>query len=50
MEASQNGRYVHILLPDGISLEKGADRNGPTAVIKSASKLAQLKTGGVLLN
>ncbi len=50
MEASPNGRHAHIPLPDGISPEKGADRNGPTAVIKSASKLDQLKTGGALLN
>lgn len=50
MEASPNGRNAGIPLPDGISPEKGADRNGPTAVIKSASKLDQLKTGGALLN
>ncbi len=50
MEASANGRHAGIPLPDGISPEKGADRNGPTAVIKSASKLDQLKTGGALLN
>lgn len=50
MEASPNGRKAGIALPDGISPEKGADRNGPTSVIKSASKLDQLKTGGALLN
>ena len=50
MEASPNGRHAGIPLPDGISPEKGADRNGPTAVIKSAAKLDQLKTGGALLN
>lgn len=50
MEASPNGRHAGIPLPDGISPEKGADRNGPTAVIKSASKIDQLKTGGALLN
>ncbi len=50
MEASPNGRHANIPLPDGISPEKGADKNGPTAVIKSASKLDQLKTGGALLN
>ncbi len=50
MEASPNGRYAGIPLPDGISPEKGADRNGPTSVIKSASKIDQLKTGGALLN
>lgn len=50
MEASPNGRRRGIPLADGISPEKGADRNGPTAVIKSASRLDQLKTGGALLN
>jgi formate C-acetyltransferase len=50
MEASPNGRHAGVALPDGISPEKGADRNGPTAVIRSASKLDQLKTGGALLN
>lgn len=50
MEASPNGRHAGIPLPDGISPEKGADRNGPTAVVKSASKIDQLKTGGALLN
>ncbi len=50
MEATPNGRKAGVSLPDGISPEKGADRNGPTAVIKSASKIDQLKTGGALLN
>lgn len=50
MEASPNGRHAGIPLPDGISPEKGADRNGPTSVVKSASKIDQLKTGGALLN
>ncbi|EDK32377.1 trans-4-hydroxy-L-proline dehydratase [Clostridium kluyveri] len=50
MEASPNGRHAGIPLPGGISPEKGADRNGPTSVVKSASKIDQLKTGGALLN
>jgi formate C-acetyltransferase len=50
MIASPNGRHAGIPLPDGISPEKGADRRGPTAVIRSAAKLNQLKTGGALLN
>ncbi|MGO3018659.1 MAG: glycyl radical protein, partial [Anaerococcus sp.] len=50
MQASPNGRKKGISLPDGIAPEKGADRNGPTAVIKSCAKLDQLKTGGALLN
>jgi formate C-acetyltransferase len=29
---------------------QGADRQGPTAVIKSAAKIDHLKTGGTLLN
>lgn len=50
MQASPNGRKKSVALPDGIAPEKGADRNGPTAVIKSCAKLDQLKTGGALLN
>jgi len=50
MEASPNGRKKAKPLADGISPEKGADRNGPTAVIRSAARLDQLKTGGALLN
>ncbi|MCL2368982.1 MAG: formate C-acetyltransferase/glycerol dehydratase family glycyl radical enzyme [Oscillospiraceae bacterium] len=50
MLASPNGRRAGIPLADGISPEKGADRQGPTAVLKSAAKLDQLKTGGALLN
>jgi len=50
MLASPNGRRAGIPLADGISPEKGADRNGPTAVLKSAAKLDQLKTGGALFN
>ena len=50
MKASPNGRRAGVPLADGISPEKGADRMGPTAVLKSAAKLDQLKTGGALLN
>ena len=50
MEASANGRLKGKPLSEGISPEKGADINGPTAVIKSASKMDHLKTGGTLLN
>ena len=50
MKASPNGRKAGIALPDGIAPEKGADRNGPTAVINSCAKLDQVKTGGALLN
>jgi formate C-acetyltransferase len=50
MGASPNGRLAHKPLSEGISPAKGADRNGPTAVIKSASKMDHLRTGGTLLN
>lgn len=48
--ASPDGRKAYQPLADGISPSKGADKNGPTSVIKSASKLDHLKTGGTLLN
>jgi formate C-acetyltransferase len=37
-------------LSEGISPVQGADRSGPTAVIKSAGKMDHLKAGGTLLN
>jgi hypothetical protein len=37
-------------LSEGISPVQGADRNGPTAVLKSAAKIDHLRTGGTLLN
>lgn len=48
--AMPNGRKANLPLSEGISPEKGADINGPTAVIKSASKMDHIKTGGTLLN
>jgi len=48
--ATPDGRLAHKPLSEGISPFQGADRNGPTAVIKSASKIDHLKTGGTLLN
>ncbi|RDY26596.1 glycyl radical protein [Romboutsia weinsteinii] len=50
MGASANGRLSGKPVSEGISPEKGADTNGPTAVIKSCSKMDHLKTGGTLLN
>ena len=50
MGAAPNGRLAGKPLSEGISPEKGADRKGPTAVIKSAAKMDHLKTGGTLLN
>lgn len=50
MMASANGRLAHVPVSEGISPEKGADTNGPTAVIKSCAKMDHLQTGGTLLN
>lgn len=50
MTASANGRLAHVPVSEGISPEKGADVNGPTAVIKSCAKMDHLMTGGTLLN
>ncbi|NLM50016.1 MAG: glycyl radical protein [Clostridiaceae bacterium] len=50
MGASPNGRLAGKPVSEGISPEKGADVNGPTAVIKSCAKMDHLKTGGTLLN
>lgn len=48
--ATPDGRRAAYPLSEGISPVQGADRNGPTAVIKSASKMDHIKTGGTLLN
>ncbi|GAB4337834.1 MAG: glycyl radical protein [Calditrichia bacterium] len=48
--ATPDGRLAHTPLSEGISPVQGADRNGPTAVIKSAAKIDHLRTGGTLLN
>ena len=48
--AMPDGRQAGLPLSEGISPVQGADRRGPTAVIKSAAKMDQLKTGGTLLN
>ncbi|KUK42343.1 MAG: Pyruvate formate-lyase, partial [Thermovirga lienii] len=50
MGASPDGRKARMPLSEGISPVQGADRNGPTAVIKSAGKMDHIKTGGTLLN
>ena len=50
MLASPNGRKAHKPVSEGISPEKSADINGPTAVIRSCSKMDHLSTGGTLLN
>ena len=48
--ATPDGRKAHLPLSEGISPFQGVDRLGPTSVIKSASKIDQIRTGGTLLN
>ncbi len=48
--ASANGRLAGLPISDGTSPSHGADRHGPTAVIKSLAKMDQVKSGGTLLN
>ncbi|MGI6628154.1 MAG: trans-4-hydroxy-L-proline dehydratase [Bacillota bacterium] len=48
--ATPDGRLAGQPLSEGISPVQGADRYGPTAVIKSCSKMDHVKTGGTLLN
>jgi pyruvate-formate lyase len=48
--ATPDGRRAGVPVSEGISPVQGADRNGPTAVIKSAAKMDQLRTCGTLLN
>lgn len=48
--AMPDGRKRGEPLSEGISPVQGADRKGPTAVLKSASKIDHVRTGGTLLN
>ncbi len=48
--ATADGRRAGEPLSEGISPVQGADRQGPTAVIKSVAKMDHLRTGGTLLN
>lgn len=48
--ATPDGRRAFYPQSEGISPVQGTDRLGPTAVIKSASKMDHAKTGGTLLN
>ena len=48
--ATANGRKAHKPVSEGISPEKSADTHGPTAVVRSCSKMDHLATGGTLLN
>ena len=48
--ATPDGRRAGEPLSEGISPVQGADRKGPTAIIKSAAKIDHARTGGTLLN
>jgi formate C-acetyltransferase len=48
--AMPDGRKAAAPLSEGISPVQGADRLGPTAVLRSAGKMDHVKTGGTLLN
>ncbi len=48
--ATPDGRLDGEPLSEGISPFQGMDKNGPTAVMQSATKFDHLKTGGTLLN
>jgi pyruvate formate-lyase/glycerol dehydratase family glycyl radical enzyme len=50
IQALPDGRKAGEPLSEGISPVQGADKKGPTAVLKSASKIDHLRTGGTLLN
>jgi len=48
--ATADGRFASEPLSEGISPVQGADRKGPTSVIKSVAKMDHVRTGGTLLN
>jgi len=48
--ATADGRFASEPLSEGVSPVQGADRNGPTSVIKSVAKMDHVRTGGTLLN
>jgi len=48
--ATPDGRLAWAPLSEGISPVQGADRHGPTAVLKSVAKMDHVRTGGTLLN
>ncbi|MGA2462286.1 MAG: trans-4-hydroxy-L-proline dehydratase [Candidatus Bathyarchaeia archaeon] len=48
--ATPDGRKAWEPVSEGISPVQGADMHGPTAVIKSAAKMDQVRTSGTLLN
>ncbi|MCX7681716.1 MAG: glycyl radical protein [Anaerolineae bacterium] len=48
--ATPDGRKAWTPLSEGVSPVQGADRRGPTAVLKSVAKMDHVRTGGTLLN
>jgi trans-4-hydroxy-L-proline dehydratase len=48
--ATADGRRAGQPLSEGVSPVQGADRRGPTAVIRSVAKMDHARTGGTLLN
>jgi pyruvate formate-lyase/glycerol dehydratase family glycyl radical enzyme len=48
--ALPDGRKAGEPLSEGVSPVQGADRHGPTSVVKSVAKMDHLRTGGTLLN
>ncbi len=48
--ATPDGRKAWEPVSDGISPVQGADRRGPTAVLRSAAHFNHARTGGTLLN
>lgn len=50
MGATPNGRLAGKSISDGTSPSHGADTNGPSAVVRSLTKLDHSMSGGTLLN
>lgn len=50
VQATPDGRSTGEPLSEGVSPVQGADRHGPTAVLKSVGKMDHVRTGGTLLN
>jgi len=48
--ATADGRLAGEAVSEGVSPVQGADRKGPTAVVKSLGKMDHVRTGGTLLN
>ena len=48
--ATPDGRKAYTPVSDGISPAHGADRHGPTAVVKSAARMDHARSSGTLLN